>query len=100
MTIVRNGKEIKLTNDEREMIYEEVKFELLCITAARYLTELDGDDDSLLKEFGVSLDDVTNPDSPYYLLEDLANSYEFDPELSDRTVWESLCKEHLSLLNN
>ena len=100
MTIVRNGKEIKLTNDEREMIYEEVKHELLLITAGRYISELDGDDDSLFREFGVSLDNLTNPDSPYYLLEDLANSYEFDPELSDRTVWETLCKEHLSLINN
>lgn len=100
MTIVRNGKEFKLTNDEREEIYEEVKYELLLITAAGYLSELDGDDDSLFREFGVSLEDLINPDSPYYLLEDLANSYEFDPELPDRTVWESLCKEHLSLINN
>ena len=98
MKIIRNEKTITLTPEEVECAYNEHLRKELMHKAEVCLRDIDEEVGGLERKYGISLAEIINPNSSYYLLDVLADSFEPDINLPEKDLWETLCNEHLDML--
>ncbi|MBQ7818571.1 MAG: hypothetical protein IJ341_02620 [Bacteroidales bacterium] len=106
MTIERNGVTIELTNAEKESVFREVEHKYRLSDARNHLEELsndlDGDDSSLRKTYGVHFDSAIDETSDDYILEDIVTEYEnrFDCNIDENTTWRHALERVLDDIKN
>ena len=105
MDIIRNGVTYTLTADELEQAYreqernyriEDARFHLECFLQIRY--SFTGWETAFRRESGVTVEDLTNPESQHYVLDWMADQYDDrqDCNRDENSVWEEIVQETLS----